>query len=61
MQSIPQSRLPRLAGDKFLDDLQLAFTACLKSAGVVENVSVVVREDELILNVVKTALSTKSS
>ena len=58
MQPIPQLLLPRLASDKSLDNLQLVFTACLKSPGVVENVSIVVREDEFILDVVKTTLST---
>jgi hypothetical protein len=44
-----------------LDGLQLVSTAGLKSAGVVENVSIVVREDKFILNVVKAALRTGSS
>ena len=56
MQPILQSLLPRLASDKFLDSFQLVSSACLKSAGVVENVSIVVREDEFILNVVKAML-----
>ena len=58
MQPIPQLLLPRLASDKFLDNLQLVFTTCLESPGVVENVSIVVREDEFILYVVMTTLST---
>ena len=58
MQPIPQLLLPRLASDKFLDNLQLVFTTCLESPGVVENVSIVVREDEFILDVVMTTLST---
>jgi len=61
MQPVPQSSLPRLASDKFLDSLQFVFTARLKSAGVVENVSIVVREDEFILNVVMATLSAGSS
>ena len=61
MQPIPQSLLLRLASDKFVDDLQLVRTACLKSAGVVENVSTVVREAKLILDVVKATLSAGSS
>jgi len=61
MQPISQSHLPRLASNKFLDNLQLVFTARLKSAGVVENVSIVIREDEFILNVVKATLSAGSS
>ena len=47
--------------DKFLDGLQLVFAACLKSAGVVENISLMVREDEFVLNIVKTTLSSGSS
>jgi hypothetical protein len=43
-----------------LDSLQLFFTARLKSAGVVENISIVIREDEFILNVVMATLSTES-
>ena len=61
MQPIAQPLLPRLASDKFLDSLQLVLTACLKSTGVVENVSIVVREDEFILNVVLATLSAGSS
>ena len=57
MQPILQSLLPRLASDKFLDSLQLVLTARLKSAGVVENISLMVREDEFILNVVAATLS----
>ena len=40
-----------------MDDLQLVLTARLKSAGVVENISVVVGEDEFIINVVAATLS----
>jgi hypothetical protein len=61
MQPIPQSLLSRLASDKSLDSLQLVFTASLKSAGVMENISFVIREDEFILNVVMATLSTGSS
>ena len=61
MQPVLQSPLLRLASDKFLNDLQLFFTARLKSAGVVENVSIVIREDEFILNVVIATLSTEFS
>ena len=56
MQSIFQSFLPRLAFDKFLYSLQLIFTARLKSAGVVENVAIVVREDEFVVDVVLATL-----
>ena len=61
MQPIPQSLLLRLANNKILDDLQLVRTACLKSAGVVENVSPVVREAKFILDVVKATLLAGSS
>ena len=57
MQPIFQSLLPRLVSDKFLDSLQLVFTARLESAGVMENVSTVVCEDKFILNVVMATLS----
>jgi len=60
MQPILQSLLPRLASDKFLDSPQLVCTARLKSGGVVENVSIVIREGELILNVVTPTLSAGS-
>ena len=56
MQSIFQSYLLRLASDKFLYGLQLVFTARLKSAGVVENVAIVVREDEFIFNLMTATL-----
>jgi len=52
MQSVLQSFLLRFALDKFLYSLQLAFTACLKPARVVENVAIMVREDEFIVDVV---------
>ena len=42
--------------DKFLHGLQLVFTACLKSAGVVENVACMVREDEFVVNIVLSTL-----
>ena len=61
MQPIPQSLLPRLANDKFSDGPHLVSTACLKSTGVMEDVSIVVREDEFIFDVVKATLSTGSS
>jgi len=61
MQPIPQSLLLRLASDKFLDGRQLVCAACLKSARVMENVSIMVREGEFIVDVVKATLSTGSS
>ena len=42
--------------DKFLHGLQLVFTACLKSAGVVENVACMVREDEFVVDIVLSTL-----
>jgi len=39
-----------------LYSLQLAFTARLKSAGVVENVAIVVREDEFVIDLVLATL-----
>jgi len=56
MQSIFQSSLLRLAFDKYLYHLQLVLTARLKSAGVVENIAVVVREDEFVVDVVLATL-----
>jgi len=61
MQPILQSLLLGLASDKSLDSPQLMFTARLKSAGVMENISMMVREDEFILNVVMATLSAGSS
>jgi len=46
----------RLAFDKFLYHLQLVFTAGLKSTGVVENIAVMVREDEFVVDVVLATL-----
>ena len=56
MQSIFQSRLLRPASDEFLYSLQLVFTTRLKSAGVVENIALVVREDEFVVDVVLATL-----
>ena len=52
MQSIFQSLLLRLAFDKSLYSHQFAFTARLKSTGVMENVAIVVRKDEFVVDVV---------
>jgi hypothetical protein len=38
--------------DKLLHNLQLVFIPCLESAGVVENITVMVREDQFVLDVV---------
>ena len=56
VQSVLQSLLPRLTMDELLNNLQLAFTTSLKAAGVVENVTVVVYEDEFVLNVMLATL-----
>jgi len=56
MQSTSQCFLSRLASDKFLYCLQLVFTARLKSAGVMENIAIVVREDEFVVDVVLATL-----
>ena len=61
MQPILQSLRPRLASDKPLDSLQFFVTARLKSAGVVENISIVIRKYEFILNIVMATLSTEAS
>ena len=56
MQSICQSLLLRLAFDKFLYSLQLVFTARLKSAGVVENIALMVCEDDFVVDIVLATL-----
>ena len=56
VQSVLQSFLLRFAFDKFLYSLQLAFTACLKSARVVENIAIMIREDEFIVDIVLATL-----
>ena len=61
MQPILQSLRPRLASDKPLDSLQFFVTARLKSAGVVENISIVICKYEFILNIVMATLSTEAS
>ena len=52
MQSIFQQLLLRLVFDKFFYNFQLVYTARLKSARVVENIAIVVREDEFVVDVV---------
>jgi len=61
MQPILQSPLSRPVSDKLLDSLQLVLAAGLKSTGVMENISFMVREDEFMLNIVMATLSTGSS
>jgi hypothetical protein len=53
--------LARLATNKFLNSLQLVFTARFKSAGVVEKITVVVRENEFVLDVMRATLEAGSS
>jgi hypothetical protein len=61
MQSILQSALARFATYKFLNDLQFVFTAGFESAGIVENITVVVSEDEFVLDVMHATLQAESS
>lgn len=42
--------------DKFLYGLQLGFTTRLKSTRVVENIAIMVREDEFVVDVVLATL-----
>ena len=56
MQSIFQLFLVRLVFDKFLYNLQLVFTARLKSARVMENIAIMVCEDEFIVDLVLATL-----
>jgi hypothetical protein len=56
-----QSLLPRLTTDKILHHLQLIFTTGLKSARVMENITAVVCEYELVLDVVLATLQAGSS
>ena len=59
MQSILQSLLPRLTTDEILDSLHLILTATLKSAGIVKNITLMVRENEFVLDVMHAALQLK--
>ena len=56
VQSILQSPLLRLATDKFLNDLQLVLSAGLESAGVVEYITVVVCENDFVVDVMHATL-----
>jgi hypothetical protein len=47
--------------DKRLHGLQLVFTACLKSTGVVENISLMIRKGDFVLDVVQAALQAGTS
>ncbi len=60
MQPILQLALSRFATNKFLNNFQLVFTAGFKSAGVVENITGVVDENEFIVNVMQTTLKEAS-
>ncbi len=42
--------------DEILDDLQLILTATLKSAGIMKNITLMFRENELILDAMHAAL-----
>ncbi len=59
MQSIHQSLLLRLTTDEILDDLHLILTATLKSAGIMENITLMCRENEFVLNVMHAVLQMK--
>ena len=59
MQSIRQSLLLRLTTDEILDDLHLILTATLKSAGIVENITLMFRENEFVLDAMHAALQLK--
>jgi hypothetical protein len=56
MQSIPQPLFFRLTTDELLDYPQLLFTSRLKTARVVENITFMVCEDMLVVDVVLAAL-----
>src|SRR6267142_4275699 len=56
MQSILQSLLPRLTTDKFSNNLYFHFTSSLKAAGVVENVTVAVCDDDFVVDVMQATL-----
>jgi len=56
MQSIRQLVLPQLTTDEILDDLHLILTATLKSAGIVENITLMFRENEFVLDAMHAAL-----
>ena len=56
MQPVLQLFLSRLPSDKFLYSIQFFFTARLKSAGVVENIACMVREDEFVIDIVGSTL-----
>jgi hypothetical protein len=51
MQSILQSLPPRLTVDEFSNNLSFDFATRLKAAGVVENVTVAVRDDDFVVDV----------
>jgi hypothetical protein len=61
MYSIRRSTLSRFATDKILNNLQLIFTTGLKSAGVVEDITIVVSEDEFVFDVMHATLQAGSS
>ena len=56
MQSIRQSLLPRLTTDEILDNVHLILTATLKSTGIVENITLMCRENEFVLDAMHAAL-----
>ena len=56
MQPVLQLFLSRLPSDKFPYSIQFVFTSRLKSAGVVENIACMVREDEFVIDIVVSTL-----
>jgi hypothetical protein len=56
MQSVAQSLLARPTSDKTLYNPQFVFGAGLKSTGVMENVTLMVREDDFVLYVMQATL-----
>jgi len=56
MQSILQSLLRQLTADEILHDVKLVFTASLKSTRVMENITAMNCEDQLVLGIVISTL-----
>jgi hypothetical protein len=61
VQSVLQLALSRFVTNELLNNLQLVFTARFKSAGVVEDITVVVGENEFVVDVMHATLEAASS
>ena len=61
VQPISQSLLARLPPNEFLHDLQLILTTGLESAGVVENITIMVIKNKFVVDVMETTLQPQSS